>query len=91
MRVHAVSPHKPLLVTIGDYFLGIQMLIRGNPIEFDEFIAPWLDLLSPVSPTSTPRKKAPAKAAAKSPAKRAPTKRVAAKRAPVKRASKAAK
>lgn len=91
MRVHAVSPHKPLLVTIGDYFLGIQMLIRGNPIEFDEFIAPWLDLLSPESPPSAPQKKTPAKAAAKAPAKRAPTKRTAAKKTPVKRASKAAK
>lgn len=87
MRVRAVAPNKPLVVTIGDYFLGIQMLIRGNPIEFDEFIAPWLDLLSPEPPTSAPRKKA----AAKSPAKRAPTKRIAAKRAPAKRASKAAK
>ena len=84
--VRVNDPTRPLIVSIGDNFVGLLMPVRmGDPeAGHDKALAAWSEFFTPPKPA---RKRAPRKAA---PRKVAPVKAAAPKkRAPAKKAAKA--
>ncbi|MFY2788501.1 hypothetical protein [Rhodococcus sp. MALMAid1271] len=82
--VRVNDPTRPLIVSIGDNFIGLLMPVRmGDPeAGHDKALASWSEFFTPPKPArkraprkAAPRKAAPAKAAA--PKKRAPAKKAA--------------
>lgn len=77
--VRVNDPTRPLIVSIGDNFIGLLMPVRmGDPeAGHDKALAAWGEFFTPPKPVRrrAPRKAAPAKAVA--PKKRAPAKKAA--------------
>ncbi|AEV51905.1 beta clamp domain-containing protein [Prescottella equi] len=88
--VRAAEPGRPIVVVIGEHFVGLQMPIRpDSETEYADKAQLWLDFLAEPEPKPA-RKRAAAKAPAKTAAATAPAKsaarKPAAKKTPVKRA-----
>ncbi|MDF3309797.1 hypothetical protein P3H15_32785 [Rhodococcus sp. T2V] len=83
-------PARPVLITVGEHFIGLQMPVRETDLDsnftsWNDFLAEEVEEKVPAK-KSAPARKAPAKKAA--PARRAPaSKAPATKKAPVKKAA----
>ncbi|NKT91708.1 hypothetical protein GS854_01675 [Rhodococcus hoagii] len=90
VTVRASDAGRPIVVVIGDYFVGLQMPVRPDHCTaYADKAQLWLDFLAEPEPKPA-RKRAAAKAPAKTAARKAPAKsaarKPAAKKTPVKRA-----